>query len=320
MLDRSGNGGLSTDKSPIFKEEKLFLKVLLNGNATLFSYQDQGLTRFFYKVDSSALDQLVYKKYLGSDNSIMENNMYKQQLWNSLKCENVSNFTVENLKYSKKELSQFFEGYNVCNGNVFVNYEQGQKKSLINLSLRPGLSLSSLSLDNSYSDNENAEFDGGLYFRYAIEAEFFLPFNNDSWSFLLEPSCLFYTSQKNTKFHNINVDYSSYELPIGIRYHLFLNDKSKFFINGSYVVVLGTGSTMTFEDGVILDLESGNKLEIFPGNNFALGLGYNKNNASLEMRYGHNRELFTNYSGVWNSTYSSISLIFGYTIYSNRKK
>ncbi|MEY2868107.1 MAG: hypothetical protein RIR01_525, partial [Bacteroidota bacterium] len=64
-MDRSSTKAaeLSISKIPVFKEEELFLKVLVEGKANLYEYIDGNLLRFFYSIDNSAISQLVYKQY-----------------------------------------------------------------------------------------------------------------------------------------------------------------------------------------------------------------------------------------------------------------
>ena len=49
-IDRSSEDtdDLSLERKPIFKEEILFLKVLVDGEYTLFHYSDHNLKRYFY--------------------------------------------------------------------------------------------------------------------------------------------------------------------------------------------------------------------------------------------------------------------------------
>ena len=52
-IDRSSEDldKISSNEEPDFKEEKLFLKVLIEGDASLYGYNDYNLKRFFYKKD-----------------------------------------------------------------------------------------------------------------------------------------------------------------------------------------------------------------------------------------------------------------------------
>ncbi len=102
---------MSSERNPNFQEELLFLKVLIEGKASLFLYIDGNLTRFFYKLNDSEIQQLVYKRYL-IDDTILENNSFKQELFLKLKCEEIVLNDIKNLRYSNRDLEKLFIKYN----------------------------------------------------------------------------------------------------------------------------------------------------------------------------------------------------------------
>jgi len=55
---------LNYDKSPKWSQKQLFLKVLVEGKAKLYYYEEEDLKRFFYSVSDTLAKQLIYKKYL----------------------------------------------------------------------------------------------------------------------------------------------------------------------------------------------------------------------------------------------------------------
>ncbi|MFT7034493.1 MAG: hypothetical protein ACJA2S_003010 [Cyclobacteriaceae bacterium] len=315
-IDISNNNisTLTRFRAPIFLEEEVLLNVLVEGNASLFSYQSNGLTKFFYSIDGSKIKQLIFKKYINSKKEIVENNSFRQQLRNDLKCQSIYLFQVEKLRYSETNLVELFTLFNSCDHADYTNYEQKKEKDLFNLNIRPGLSTSSLSLNYELSNTGDVNFDGGLFFRYAIESEFVMPFSKNKWSVIFEPIFSRYESLKFNDFFLVNADYKSFEISIGLRHYLFLNDNSKVFFNINYYNVVATNSYIRFNDAVDLQLESGSRLKLVAGNNFAFGVGYKKNRSSVEFRYGHNRELLTN-NFDWNATYRTYSLIMGYSIF-----
>ena len=111
---------MSSERNPNFQEELLFLKVLIEGKASLFLYIDGNLTRFFYKLNDSEIQQLVYKRYL-IDDIILENNSFKQELFLKLKCEEIVLNDIKNLRYSNRDLEKLFIKYNKCTGSDYIN-------------------------------------------------------------------------------------------------------------------------------------------------------------------------------------------------------
>lgn len=307
-MDRSSNDikVMSTVRKAIFKEETLFLKTLIEGKAGLFLYKDGNLIRFFYSKDSSEVKQLVFKEYLHLYDKIAVNNQYKQQLWTDLKCPSFNMNKVENVKYKKNDLIRFFVEYNTCTSHEFKNFEEKQKRDLFNLSFRPGIENSSLSVHNSIS-NTDTYFDNETKFRYGIEAEFILPFNKNKWAFLIEPTYQHFASEKELSTQTVKVNYESIELPVGIRHYFFLSNNSKIFINGSLINAFIRNSGIAFDNGP--------SLEIIRSSNFAFGIGYKHNDKySIELRYHTSKELLSDYV-IWTSDYKTLSIILGYSLF-----
>lgn len=320
-IDRSSENidSLSDDKNPVFQEEELFLKVLVQGKATLYEYVDGNLIRYFYNNDSSTIEQLIFKSYITPENNIGRNNRFRQQLWIDLKCPNFKISKIKNLDYKRNELVIFFVGYNKCNNQEYVNFEEKQKRDFFNLSIRPRINSSSLTIQNSTFNSRDTDFDNKIGFGFGLEAEFILPFNKNKWATVIEPTYQNFKSEKITNVNNVsggiliaNVDYRSIEVPVGLRHYFFLNNNSKFFINASYIFDLSSKSTIEFtrDDGSNL-----NSLEIETRNNLAMGIGYKQNDRySLEIRYQTKREILGNYLS-WSSEYKTFSIIFGYSLF-----
>ncbi|WP_199185050.1 outer membrane beta-barrel protein [Aquimarina sp. I32.4] len=293
-------------KNPIFEEEEVFLKVLVEGKAKLYSYESKSLKRYFYSIDTSKVEQLVFKKYWVSSGKIGTNNKFKQQLWNSVKCENDKIKEFESIGYKKSDLVKRFLKYNECNIGEAVVFEK-QKKDFFNLTLRSGINNSSLSISNSLDDRLSSDFGSKLGFRLGVEAEFIMPFNKNKWAIIVEPTYQYFKSEKENTERVFKVDYKTIELPFGIRHYLFLNDDSKVFVNGSYV--LGFSYDSTISDNL------GSEIDITSGNNVAFGVGYKYDNKySVEFKYQTNRTILRNYL-FWDSKYNGLSVILGYTIF-----
>lgn len=320
-IDRSSDeiNNLNTDRNPNFQEEILFLKVLIEGEASLFIYSDGSLTRLFFKLRDSEIDQLVYKRYLRGC-TIIENNYFKQQLYQQLKCEKIELTDLEPITYYKRDLEKIFITYNECRGLKPINYEPKQKKDLFNLTIRPGLNYSSLEIQKLIiGDSKHTDFGSNIGIRIGIETEFILPFNKNKWGIIIEPTYQYYKSEQTEIINSITgvyviskVDYKSIEVPVGLRHYFYLNDKSKLFTNISYVFDFPNNSSIVFlRNGSLKLLE----LNIKSRTNLAFGIGYKfKDRYSLEMRYNTDRNIISEYI-AWNSQYNSFNVIFGFSIF-----
>ena len=297
---------LDNEKKAVFQEEELFLKVLVEGKSTLYSYVDSNLTRYFYSIGKSNIKQLVFKSYITPEYKVGVNNRFRNQLWNDLKCSDIKKNRVKNLKYRKSDLVNFFVAYNTCTNQEYINFEEKQKKDLFNLTIRPRLNSSSLA-----SNYRNTNIENELGFGFGIEAEFILPFNKNKWSLLIEPTYQSFMIEKSNdgSLNDVDANYTSIEFQAGARHYLFLNDKSKIFINASLLVYDLISNDSQFDS-----------LKIRTSYNVGFGFGLKYNDKySIECRYqGHRPMLLSTDSDLdfeWASKYKTLSIIFGYSLF-----
>lgn len=311
-IDRSTDNvkDLSYDKKADFQEETLFLRTLIEGAATLYHYEDGSLNRYFYKVNDAEVTQLVYKRYLISTANLGQNNRYRQQLTNDLKCTGL--MSVNKLEYQKTPLQNFFVKYNECVQADFTVYNKRKKGEVFKLLIKPGLRLNSLDLGNG-ANPKDVEFNNDLGFSLGISTEFILPFNRNKWAVILEPTFQYFKSeQKSEGIVGLNdlttVDYKSIELPVGIRHYFFLNPDSRLFINGFFVFDFPLTSKVNY-------YRFNTEFENFtPLNNFAFGFGYTyKSKYSAELRYSTKRNILNDYVS-WTGDFYGFTFVFGYRI------
>jgi hypothetical protein len=333
-IDVSNNNinDLSTDKKPVLVKLKLFLKLLIDGKSNLYEYTDGNLKRYFYGEEHSNVKQLIFKRYKPKENNIAKknkykeklwiakNNKFKQQLWSTLKCSSITINRIQKLNYTKSDLLKFFKEYNICSNHKIINYEKKQNKDLFNLTIRPRINSSSLSLKELENYNPwNIDFSNKTRFSFGLEAEFIFSFNKNKRSLIVEPTYQSFRSQKTINVNNVsggklitNVKYTSIEIPIGLRHCFFLNKNSTFFVNASIKFDSSSNSTVEFTRN---DGSNIYTLEINSPINIALGFGYKYNNKySLEMRYQTNRQILGK-TGYSSSRYKTLSIVFGYTLF-----
>ncbi|XMO86872.1 tRNA modification GTPase [Algibacter sp. AS12] len=320
-IDRSHDNinNLTTDKNPVFNKETLFLKVLVEGKSNLYQYIDGKLNRYFYGNDVSNIKQLVFKVYKIENNDIRKNNRFRQQLWNDLKCPNFKMNRVEKLNYRKKDLVAFFTDYSKCHNKEIVSLEPKQKRDLFNLTIRPRFYSSTLSIKSTNPDFSTINFDMESGIRFGLEAEFILPFNKNKWALAAEPTYQKFKAEQSADARNINggkiianLDYTSIEVPVSIRHYIFLNEKSKIFVDASLVFDFSSNSTIDIKRN---DGSSLYDLDIKTSSNLALAVGYKLNETySLSLRYQTKRDLLATYTG-WVADYNTVSMIFGYSLF-----
>lgn len=311
---------LSNSRKPIFKQKVLFLKVLIEGNANLYQYQGKNILRFFYNVNDSKIEQLIFKNYR-KDNVIAANKHFKQKLLTTLKCKNLNENTIKNTDYRKSDLIDLFSSYNLCKNPSYKVNEKKSRKNAFNVALKAGFRSSSLDvalntgvfiLKGDYAKKTN--------FTFGFEAEYIFGFNNKKWAVFIEPTYQSYSSEGTISAENeftisggTKVEYTSIELPIGVRHYLFLNDNSKIFLNIAYVSDFVQDKSSNNPKSFI-EFENTFDQKIDPVPNLAIGVGYKYNNKfSAELRYGGSREL-TNKNIYTITNYRTLSLILGVNI------
>lgn len=310
---------INHERNPIFKEKRLFLKVLIEGKASLFLYRQGNLTRFFHRKDDAEITQLVYKRYWVGTN-VAYNNSFRQQLASALTCQSMEPDEAGKLKYAARDLERYFVRYNECSGSGSTSYETRVKRDVLNLTVTAGLNYSSLSIVNERSDWKNFDLDGEPGLRVGLGLEFILPFNKHKWSLFVDPAFQYYKSAKTQEAASVSsgqltakVNYTSAEVALGARHYFFLNDRSKIFADVSYVVDFSRGSKIEFlrtnDNSIFEEVDPGG------GKNLGFGLGYKfMDKLSIGIRYQTSRDILVSYP-QWNSTYKTTSIMVGYSLF-----
>jgi len=165
-----------------------------------------------------------------------------------------------------------------------VNFEK--TANVFNIGFKPGLTFSSIDLSSPfiYPNESNPDLDIGI--RLGVEGELFYGLQKNKWSVFIEPT---YTRARVSTFKlgvvdNLVpaiLDYSTIDLPIGIRHYLLLSEdrSSKLFINiiGGFDFLLNK----TF-----IQNQGNDSLRPLFTPNWGFGFGYNQNKElSIEFRY-----------------------------------
>ncbi len=295
---------LSYDKQPEWKTETIFLKVLVEGKATLYQYEDGNLTKYFFSnTDNTKAEQLVYKEYF-VNGDVAKNSMFRQQLYTLMIDGNINRKKFENLSYDKNTLVMLFNEYDGNTGEKVKDHTLKQNKGSVNLKITPGISFSSLEVSNTVS-NAYFDFGGNTSYRIGAELEYIMPFNNNKWSLFIDPNYQSYSSSGRKKNQEMKAEYTYVDLPVGVRHYMFLNEKSKFFIDAAYVM------SLAFGDNYIQ--YGGSKLDIDNNSTIALGGGFSYDRYSIEIRHNFNHQTI-NYA-YWNGKFNSTNIIIGYKLF-----
>jgi len=310
-IDRSKDIGLqaSGQREPEWSSETLFLKYIVDSELSLLTYWDPQVLRYFYQEKGKEIIQLVNKPFfIKGITELQWNHEFRQTLWAKLNCGSNPPEYYSYFNYDNRSLKKYFIQENKCRGAEVQVIQPKKKRDVINLKIAPGLKYANLDLQYLPVEASSVYFDQELSFRMGLELEYILPFNKNKWGMFVEPTFHTYQSEHPSDSGAYSVSYKSIEIPVGFRHYFFLSPQSNIFLNVAFVFDLALDNALVrFEGTPPVDLE----LNTFQNFDFGIGFRYAER-FSAEFRYHTNRRMTHAY--FWNSPYSGMSLIVGYTI------
>jgi hypothetical protein len=309
-IDRTGYDlqKLSEEKDPTWSSERLFLKVLIEGKASLYYFEEGYLKRYFYNtVESPEIKQLIYRKYLSEKHELAINEWYKQQLLLDVRCGESSIGDLGYTGYNQKDLMKYFRTFNNCNGSEVTIYNKANTgRDFLGIKITPGINLSALTMTPGSPDAQRVNINNDISFRIGTEIEYILPFNKNKWGILFEPSFHYFKAERQYGNNFASADLKSIEFPVGLRNYMFLNNHSRIFLN----ILVIPNFTIKFNSK--LSYIYTDHIHVKPSLCFALGGGYEFKQFSAELRYYTNKEMCEIAS--LPIRYNRFSLVLGYKI------
>lgn len=299
----------STQKYPICKSETLFLKVLVDGAATLYSYSDGSFNTYFYVIDGKNPEQLIQKQYVvntAGKEVVYRNDLYKKQLEASISGDAVKEAEINNLGYFKNDFVKIFEKYNQSKGDSITVIPT--RKVGIHISPRIGVNLNTVDVNYIPVDGYGYDFGIKPNLRVGVEVEAVLPFNRGKWAIAFEPAYTSYKADGDGTDWTSSIDYQALEVSLVARYYMFLDEKSKLFVNAGFVY------SADLNDSKYGPSRRPTPVDIDMNPQFILGAGYKYNKISAEFRYLENQGMVRN-QATWRAHYSSYAFILGYEIF-----
>ncbi|MEL6561680.1 MAG: hypothetical protein AAFQ94_26060 [Bacteroidota bacterium] len=302
---------------PEYVTDTLFLKELVTGATSLYGYRDGVTKSFFYTTPDLKVTQLIYKKFK-KDGSVATNKQYLTQLLLDVNCEKEPANKLQQVKYIQKDLIAHFIKENKCKNSEYystiLSWADQETDKGLRLSLRPGVTNASSVLEYLPASIFDSEFDFGSQInpRIGVELELSFPDTNNKWAFIFEP---YYTSYQETTIlplgtqanFEAEIDFRAVEFSTGVRYYLFLSNKSRLFVNIGALIGITGSSKISVERVAEFEINSGLR-----GN---VGIGYNYNDRlSVEVRQNTPYSLIVN-EAEWRSQYRSMEFILGIRVF-----
>ena len=321
QIDKSSSdiNNLSPVKNPVWQTEKLLLKELVEGKASLYLYSEINLTRFFYSVNDSNLQQLVYKTYRATNDNleifIGTNNNFRQQLYVDVNIPDYK-FDLSKIMYEQKELEKYFEDYNAqFKTTKKVLVKEKTKKDFFKAAIMVGVNYTNLKVVEVFHPINSQDFGAFISPLIGAEFEFNLPLARNNWSILLQPV---YNSKISGKLQNIShsdnqpieseFSYQGIDIPLGVRYRYSLNSKLKVYATG----YIETGLMSWYKTSISVDQKPFVILlerALTPG--FSIGVDYD--NIGLELKAFANKDFIVRQQ-TFRTDFNVISLGFKYRL------
>jgi hypothetical protein len=306
---------MTINKEPQWEKRTVFLKVLVEGKAVLYFYDDDEISRYFFSTSDTAIQQLIYKKYLTpSGDNVKENTAFKQQLLNYVRCDKISQEQILATDYNVTDLTKYFKKYNECLGISYekVQSKQGNKNFHLKVGMAAGISSVKL---NQASTNRIYDFEKPFISGIGIEVSYILSFNRNKWEILINPNFQTFKSSIVSEGYVTNseykseIQYSIINFPIGLRYYMFLSDNVKLSVSGCMIPPVSVKLNSNFRTDFI------NKTyECKPRTSFIFGGGIAYKKISAEIRYYTNNDFFM-YMDDWTVDYRQVLLQLNYRLF-----
>lgn len=306
-VDRSTDSRtqLSMSMVPEFEPDTVFLKLLVEGEATLFELETEVNKRYYYQLRGEEITPLEYKKFFISSTEIRTNKTYQQQIRNSLNCSNINQDEIEKLEYKKRELVSVFTQFNECVNSDYMVY-RGKEAKRFNISIGPRFYRSTLEVTGS-KERDFADFGAQSALTFDIEAEAFLPFNNNQWSLIVGFTPQKFAQTVTTEHGTISFDHSSINVPVGVRFNKYINPKTRWYLQSALVL------TMFGETDIQYDFRNGaNDTVSKPGISLAAGFIY-KDLINAQFEFEPRRQLFA-LATTFETAYQTAALSVSYRL------
>lgn len=288
---------------------EIFLKCLIEGKYSLYQYKTAENTRYYIMVNNT-IELLNFKQYIGKNNSVQSNEVFKSQLNDIISCQKVK-LRIKDLTYTIDDLRKFIVDVNGCYKESYTTYKELKEPVLF--SIIPGFGLDFIAPVVLNQKNTLIKS------RPSIEAEALLPLNKYKFSLNLEVTGISFTSPAiSSSAQSAFLQYKTIESSLGIRYHSYFTKDFKWFAQAAIAFDFPS------KNDFISDLY-GTYSDTYLNSAESLSGGFSWKGIILHTKFYSPRRLngnnipayFINQGGI---KYQKISTFIGYNIKLHRKK
>jgi|GEM_PF-4307811 len=304
------DASLPVSGDPVWTRSKILLRVLVEGKASLYSYQSGNGEKFFFSIGENNLPvtQLLYMRWRPSELVFKEKKEFQQQLYKNLGClkRNVTDYLK--LAYDERDLKKLFTDVNAkCNGAIPYTVYKNDIDSRFHIRLTAEAGVRIIALSASNFSGRYIE-DSFLAVNPGLEGE--LVPSSGKWSAFVGLDFSKVNAETNrtvTQSANPDVYYervskvnlTAFNIPFGIRYYPIKTDVNCLSLEVSVAYCGVSGEVMRREFQYIsgtLSNTSDNRytLNAAPGVNFGIGYTF-KQKWGARFVMGTQRNYLTSY-------------------------
>lgn len=234
-IDKSSDAFEDLNQSKDFKfiKERVLLKVIAEGDLSLYLYLKDNIRKFFYKDRSDEVKQLKYKRYIDEN---FESGLrlkkvvdYKYQLREYLKC---SSYDFSKLSYELMSLKKYVIEQNNCSDTklTFITKRTIQPKLTVSGSI--GFMFSNL--DVTRSSKEFTVNAGGP--SIGLDFDYLIPTIRGDMEINFRTYYNAFKSDDDIDFdfgsiRNVEIDYSEILIGVGGGYRFYLSNSTALSLN-----------------------------------------------------------------------------------------
>jgi len=307
---------------PDIKVETVFLKMLIDGDKSLYSYKNTSSEDNFYIKNNGKFELLIYKKYIEKESfKILENLNYRNQLYAYFEYPLHLQSAIEKTRYTQLSMHHIFELYDNHQEQKNTNYKS--KKDSVKLTLGASIGGMHRSLNirdiGYFAPKTTPAF--GIFFNVALPRNFQrLNLYSDLvyvYSKYKDKKDIYETGFSTaTIVDAYNLDLSSLKLSHSIRYIFYQREGFGVFlqagITNSLVVSISNEKTRyTTRYGITTE----DKLSAIPNlrkyeQGYLLGVGAKKDRYAFDFRFEKTNGISSSHKSNFKSFYILASYVF----------
>ena len=294
-----------------FNKEKILLKVIVEGDLSLYIYLKDNIKKFFIKTNNNEIEQLKYKRY---KDTIFESEMkikavvdYKKQLKKTLKC---SFHNFEAIQYVLYDLKKYVLAQNECSNTPLTFVSKRSFKPRFVVTPTVGLIISNLDVYRSETNFSLKTINPS----FGIDLDYLIPTIKNEIEVNLKAQYFAFDAKEDIEFRfsstrEVQIKYSEVLLGVGGGYRFYLSNRNSITLAGGLNYPILLEDTRYQESGSSLDLHA-KEAKPFP----SLSAGVNFNKLKFRAHYLFKRNIM---EGVNNFKVdlSRVSASIGYEIF-----